>query len=181
MNLSFEEGVFAGLLFLLGLLLGMLLRGGGKWRRRHDELHERHRSVEAERDGWRARHDALEGERETWARERAEWQRHHATAPVAHDAGVATAAGVGATALHGHPDNVAPFRREATVERTTDVRRLSPGEVRTVELGDARQIDEGQVDDGHVGDGRGGVTGGTAAPREGFAPSYPQRSEVKPD
>ena len=177
MNLNFEEVVFAGLVFLAGLFLGMLLRGGDKWRKRYDDEHERFITLEAERDGWRARHQALDGEREAWARERAEWERHRATAPdiatshhhgtgIAPAAGAAAmAAGVGTAALHGHPDNVAPLHRGTTVERTTEVRRLDPSEVREVELGDARRIDDATA---------------TSA-REGFAPSYPQRSEIKPD
>ena len=122
MNITFEEGVAAVLLLLAGVLLGIVLRGGNKWRRRYEAEHERFVSLEAERDGWRARHQVLENERETWARERAEWERHHATAPrrdssmdagtAPASSGAAMAAGLGTSVLHGHPDNVAPLRRD---------------------------------------------------------------------
>ena len=45
---TFDQWIMAGLVFLLGLLVGMFLMAGGKWKRRYREEAARARELEAE-------------------------------------------------------------------------------------------------------------------------------------
>jgi predicted flap endonuclease-1-like 5' DNA nuclease len=59
---TLDQWVVVILVFVLGLVLGMMLLAGGKWKRRYREEVLRREAVEAERDDWAAR-DAAGRER----------------------------------------------------------------------------------------------------------------------
>jgi len=55
-----DQWIILGLMLLLGLLLGMMLAGGGKWKRRYREEAARRQELEAENA--RLLHDGRQGE-----------------------------------------------------------------------------------------------------------------------
>ena len=65
---SYNDWVLYILIFLLGLVLGMALMAGGKWKRRYREEVRRHAELEAENKRLRAHETELESLRHAAAR-----------------------------------------------------------------------------------------------------------------
>ena len=72
---TFDQAVIAGLLFLLGLLIGMFLLASPKWKRRYKD--ERARTQELEREV-----DRLGRENREFSTLRSAAERHPATGPL---------------------------------------------------------------------------------------------------
>jgi type II secretory pathway component PulM len=47
-SFTIQQWIIVGLVFLLGLVLGMYMLAGGRWKRRYQQEHERSEALEAE-------------------------------------------------------------------------------------------------------------------------------------
>ena len=81
MATNYNEWVIYALVFLLGLVIGMALMAGGKWKRRYKEEHKlrleevrRREVLEKEHESLRGRHSEMDSLRHSAARDEA--RRH---------------------------------------------------------------------------------------------------------
>ncbi len=75
---SYNDWVLYILIFLLGLVVGMALMAGGKWKRRYKDEARRREAVEAENKKLHARVTEMDSLRQAAARDEA---RHRADGP----------------------------------------------------------------------------------------------------
>ncbi len=72
---TYDQWIIVALIFLLGLVVGMILMAGGKWKRRYRE--EARRAEELEAENRRLRNEALEMDSLRHAAARDEAPRRH--------------------------------------------------------------------------------------------------------
>ncbi|MFL6856790.1 MAG: hypothetical protein ACJ8DZ_10225 [Allosphingosinicella sp.] len=77
-----DQWVFIGLFFLLGLVLGMFLMAGGKWKRRYRDENARVRELEAENARLRKEASEMESLRGAAARDEARRRADAGEAPL---------------------------------------------------------------------------------------------------
>ena len=75
-----EQWIVIGLVFLLGIVVGMILMAGGKWKRRYREENARVRELEAENT--KLRKDSAEMDSLRGAAARDEVRRREETPPL---------------------------------------------------------------------------------------------------
>ena len=69
-SFTLTEWVILALVFILGLLIGMFMMAGGKWKTRYREEVRRR--------------EVLEKERTSWETDRKHWESQRTAAPVTH-------------------------------------------------------------------------------------------------
>lgn len=79
--ISYNEWVLYILIFLFGLVLGMALMAGGKWKRRYREESRRRAELEAENKTLRSKETEMDSLRHAAARDE-ERRRTDGTAPL---------------------------------------------------------------------------------------------------